>query len=140
MTVQKQQEDCQLQVRFEDEESCSATAANTRRAHSVPRASPQRNHDDHEALLLRRRFITFQNIFKYVLFHELLSLLLRNLVTPEDYEPPGFKAASSDNFSFEHEPMNIKVGDVSTVGSLLYDVLVFNYSPDITYDISLLYE
>ena len=79
-------------------------------------------------------------LFKYVLFHELLSLLLRNLVTPEDYEPPGFKAASSDNFSFEHEPMNIKVGDVSTVGSLLYDVLVFNYSPDITYDISLLYE
>ena len=36
-------------------------------------------------------------------------------MTPEDYEPPGFKAASSDNFHFEEEPMNIKVGDVTTV-------------------------
>lgn len=36
-------------------------------------------------------------------------------VTPEDYEPPGFKAADSDNFVFEEEPMTIKVGDVETV-------------------------
>lgn len=36
-------------------------------------------------------------------------------VTPSDYEPPGFKAAQSDNFQFEEEPMNIKVGDVATV-------------------------
>ena len=37
------------------------------------------------------------------------------VVTPGDYEPPGFKAATSDNFTFENEPMNIKVGDVATV-------------------------
>ena len=36
-------------------------------------------------------------------------------VTPSDYEPPGFKAADSDTFIFEDEPMTIKVGDVNTV-------------------------
>ncbi|XP_041365115.1 HORMA domain-containing protein 1-like isoform X2 [Gigantopelta aegis] len=34
--------------------------------------------------------------------------------TPADYEPPGFKACESDSFTFEEEPMNIKVGDVTT--------------------------
>lgn len=42
-----------------------------------------------------------------------ICLILK--VTPEDYEPPGFKAADCDNFVFEDEPMTIKVGDVSTV-------------------------
>jgi len=37
------------------------------------------------------------------------------LVTPPDYEPPGFQQAASDRFSFEVDPMNIKVGDVVTV-------------------------
>ena len=41
-------------------------------------------------------------------------------VTPEDYEPPGFKAAETDNFQFDDEPMTIKVGDVETV-CILYD-------------------
>lgn len=41
------------------------------------------------------------------------------LVTPADYEPPGFKAADSGSFQFEEEPMNIKIGDVSTV-SIIY--------------------
>jgi len=35
-------------------------------------------------------------------------------VTPEDYEPPGFTAADNENFNFDEEPMNIKVGDVQT--------------------------
>ncbi len=38
------------------------------------------------------------------------------LVTPAEYEPPGFKACESDNFKFDEEPMNIKIGDVNTVG------------------------
>ena len=39
------------------------------------------------------------------------------VVTPAEYEPPGFQAASTDNFNFalDGEPMNIKVGDVATV-------------------------
>ena len=36
-------------------------------------------------------------------------------VTPADYEPPGFQPSERDDFSYEEEPMNIKVGDVSTV-------------------------
>ncbi|KAK3600779.1 hypothetical protein CHS0354_009208 [Potamilus streckersoni] len=43
-----------------------------------------------------------------------MKLLYHDEVTPPDYEPPGFKAAETDNFVFEEEPMNIKVGDVST--------------------------
>ena len=35
--------------------------------------------------------------------------------TPVDYEPPGFESAESDNFQFEDEPMNFKVGDIGTV-------------------------
>ena len=37
------------------------------------------------------------------------------LVTPHDYEPPGFQQAASDGFNFQVHPMNIKVGDVTTV-------------------------
>lgn len=43
-----------------------------------------------------------------------MKLLYYDDVTPEDYEPPGFKAADSDNFVFDEEPMTIKVGDVNT--------------------------
>lgn len=43
-----------------------------------------------------------------------MKLLYYDDVTPEDYEPPGFKAADGDSFVFENEPMTIKVGDVST--------------------------
>ncbi|KAL3842591.1 hypothetical protein ACJMK2_020585 [Sinanodonta woodiana] len=43
-----------------------------------------------------------------------MKLLYHDDVTPSDYEPPGFKAAETDNFVFEEEPMNIKVGDVAT--------------------------
>ncbi|KAH3876836.1 hypothetical protein DPMN_000686, partial [Dreissena polymorpha] len=43
-----------------------------------------------------------------------MKLLYYEDVTPEDYEPPGFKAADNDNFAFEDEPLSIKVGDVNT--------------------------
>ena len=38
-------------------------------------------------------------------------------MTPADYEPPGFQASESDAFYFEEEPMNVKIGDVSTVST-----------------------
>ena len=57
------------------------------------------------------------------------------LVTPSDYEPPGFevyyvkylyssehclsKATSDDEFHFKEEPLNIRVGDVTTVSQCL---------------------
>ena len=43
-------------------------------------------------------------------------VFLFGLVTPADYEPPGFAPCTSDNFQFEDEPMNIDVGSVATVG------------------------
>ncbi|XP_033751902.1 HORMA domain-containing protein 1-like [Pecten maximus] len=43
-----------------------------------------------------------------------MKLLYYDDCTPADYEPPGFKPAQSDTFVFDEEPMNIKVGDVST--------------------------
>ena len=49
-----------------------------------------------------------------------LSNTLLNLpshpVTPEEYEPPGFKPTPADEeIEFKDEPVTIKVGDVSTV-------------------------
>nr|XP_002731279.1 PREDICTED: HORMA domain-containing protein 1-like [Saccoglossus kowalevskii] len=43
-----------------------------------------------------------------------MKLLYYDDVTPEDYEPQGFKPSDSDKFKYEFEPMNIKVGDVET--------------------------
>ncbi|XP_073247203.1 HORMA domain-containing protein 1-like [Porites lutea] len=43
-----------------------------------------------------------------------MKLLYYDEVTPPDYEPPGFKHTSNDEFNFVDEPLNIKVGDVST--------------------------
>ncbi|XP_022083801.1 HORMA domain-containing protein 1-like [Acanthaster planci] len=43
-----------------------------------------------------------------------MKLLYYDDVTPADYEPPGFQPAETDSFHFEEEPMNIRVGDVST--------------------------
>lgn len=45
-----------------------------------------------------------------------MKLLYYDEVTPEDYNPPGFKDCEVDGFSFKDssEPMNIKVGDVNT--------------------------
>ena len=39
------------------------------------------------------------------------------VVTPEDYEPPGFQATAEEDFAFKDETTNIKVGDVLTVSA-----------------------
>ena len=44
------------------------------------------------------------------------------VVTPADYEPPGFVAAEEEGFVFEHNTENIKVGDVATVSEIACDL------------------
>ena len=48
-------------------------------------------------------------------------------MTPVDYEPPGFVSSEKDSFDFEEEPVNIKVGDVTTVRSKKN--LILNHKP-----------
>ncbi|XP_066933972.1 HORMA domain-containing protein 1-like [Clytia hemisphaerica] len=43
-----------------------------------------------------------------------MKLVYYDEITPEDYNPPGFKECATDEFAFKEEPMNIKVGDVAT--------------------------
>ncbi|XP_025087650.1 HORMA domain-containing protein 2-like isoform X2 [Pomacea canaliculata] len=43
-----------------------------------------------------------------------MKLLYYDEITPSDYEPPGFQPSDHDSFRFEEEPLNIKLGDVST--------------------------
>lgn len=35
-------------------------------------------------------------------------------MTPQDYQPPGFKEAESDTFVFEKEPVKLSMGEVVT--------------------------
>lgn len=43
-----------------------------------------------------------------------MKLLYYDDVTPVDYEPPGFQASDSDAFSYEDDPINLRVGEVAT--------------------------
>lgn len=36
-------------------------------------------------------------------------------MTPQEYEPPGFKPSTCTDFQYEEEPVTINVGDVATV-------------------------
>lgn len=35
-------------------------------------------------------------------------------VTPQDYQPPGFKEADGDSMEFEREPVKLTMGEVAT--------------------------
>lgn len=35
-------------------------------------------------------------------------------VTPQDYQPPGFREADGDTMEFEHEPVKLTMGQVAT--------------------------
>ena len=50
-----------------------------------------------------------------VLFITSFNYICPLKVTPPDYQPPGFKHTDACEFLFKQEPLNIKVGDVSTV-------------------------
>lgn len=41
-------------------------------------------------------------------------LSLCRAVTPEDYQPPGFKEADGNNLMFETEPVRLTMGEVMT--------------------------
>ena len=36
------------------------------------------------------------------------------VVTPQDYQPPGFKETDGDTMEFEREPVKLTMGEVST--------------------------
>ena len=41
--------------------------------------------------------------------------MFAGIVTPPDYEPPGFIASDNPDITFTDAPMKIRIGDVSTV-------------------------
>lgn len=43
-----------------------------------------------------------------------MKLLYYDDVTPQEYEPPGFKPSTCTDFHYEEEPVTINVGDVAT--------------------------
>lgn len=43
-----------------------------------------------------------------------MKLLYYDDVTPQEYEPPGFKPSTCTDFQYEEEPVTINVGDVAT--------------------------
>ncbi|XP_044304941.1 HORMA domain-containing protein 2 [Varanus komodoensis] len=67
-------------------------------------------------LLIRRLYVLMQNLGPLPNDITLsMKLFYYNDVTPSDYQPPGFKEGnSSDGLLFDGEPVNLKVGSVST--------------------------
>lgn len=43
-----------------------------------------------------------------------MSFSLCPAVTPQDYQPPGFKEADGDTMVFEEEPVKLSMGEVVT--------------------------
>ncbi|XP_062446176.1 HORMA domain-containing protein 2 [Rhea pennata] len=68
------------------------------------------------SLLIRKLYLLMQNLGP--LPNDIIltmKLLYYNDVTPEDYQPPGFKEdGSPGNLLFDGDPVNLKVGSVST--------------------------
>ncbi|NXS33520.1 HORM2 protein, partial [Pomatostomus ruficeps] len=67
-------------------------------------------------LLLRRLYLVMQDLGPLPNDITLtMKLLYYNDVTPEDYQPPGFKAdASPGNLLFGGDPVNLRMGSVNT--------------------------
>ncbi|NXP06497.1 HORM2 protein, partial [Thinocorus orbignyianus] len=67
-------------------------------------------------LLIRKLYLLMQNLGPLPRDVTLtMKLLYYNDVTPEDYQPPGFKEEGSPvDFFFDGEPVNLRVGSVST--------------------------
>ncbi|NXA55298.1 HORM2 protein, partial [Nothocercus julius] len=68
------------------------------------------------SLLIRKLYLLMQNLRPLPNDINLtMKLLYYNDVTPEDYQPPGFKEdVSPGNLLFDGDPVNVKVGSVST--------------------------
>ncbi|XP_029769522.1 HORMA domain-containing protein 2 [Terrapene carolina triunguis] len=67
-------------------------------------------------LLIRKLYLLMQNLGPLPNDITLtMKLFYYNDVTPDDYQPPGFKEDSSpDNLLFDGDPVNLKVGSIST--------------------------
>ncbi|KFQ51457.1 HORMA domain-containing protein 2, partial [Nestor notabilis] len=67
-------------------------------------------------LLIRKLYLLMQNLGPLPNDVTLtMKLLYYNDVTPDDYQPPGFKAAGSPaDLLFDGDPVNLRVGSVST--------------------------
>lgn len=51
----------------------------------------------------------------YKLSHGLFVYVFDSFpVTPQDYQPPGFKEAEGDTMEFEREPVKLTMGEVAT--------------------------
>ncbi|NWI14170.1 HORM2 protein, partial [Crypturellus soui] len=68
------------------------------------------------SLLIRKLYLLMQNLRPLPNDINLtMKLLYYNDVTPEDYQPPGFKEdGSPGNLLFDGDPVNLKVGSVAT--------------------------
>ncbi|XP_068767976.1 HORMA domain-containing protein 2 [Struthio camelus] len=68
------------------------------------------------SLLIRKLYLLMQNLGPLPNDITLtMKLLYYNDVTPDDYQPPGFKEdGSPGNLLFDGDPVNLKVGSVST--------------------------
>ncbi|NWY04201.1 HORM2 protein, partial [Nothoprocta ornata] len=68
------------------------------------------------SLLIHKLYLLMQNLRPLPNDINLtMKLLYYNDVTPEDYQPPGFKEdGSPGNLLFDGDPVNLKVGSVST--------------------------
>ncbi|NWW54431.1 HORM2 protein, partial [Pedionomus torquatus] len=67
-------------------------------------------------LLIRKLYLLMQNLGPLPNDVTLtMKLLYYNDVTPKDYQPPGFKEEGSpSDFFFDGEPVNLRVGSIST--------------------------
>ncbi|XP_074869311.1 HORMA domain-containing protein 2 [Carettochelys insculpta] len=67
-------------------------------------------------LLIRKLYLLMQNLGPLPNDITLtMKLFYYNDVTPDDYQPPGFREDNSpDNLLFDGDPVNLKVGSVST--------------------------
>ncbi|XP_074976251.1 HORMA domain-containing protein 2 isoform X4 [Caretta caretta] len=67
-------------------------------------------------LLIRKLYLLMQNLGPLPNDITLtMKLFYYSDVTPDDYQPPGFKEDSSpDNLLFDGDPVNLKVGSIST--------------------------
>ncbi|NXJ14666.1 HORM2 protein, partial [Odontophorus gujanensis] len=68
------------------------------------------------SLLIRKLYLLMQNLGPLPSDITLtMKLLYYNDVTPDDYQPPGFKKADNrGDLLFDGDPVNLKVGSVST--------------------------
>ncbi|XP_039602035.1 HORMA domain-containing protein 1 [Polypterus senegalus] len=66
-------------------------------------------------LLIRKLYVLMQNLGPLPSEISLtMKLFYYDEVTPQDYQPPGFKEGENDDMVFEGMPVQLMVGDVST--------------------------